>query len=124
MNSGAGIFVLVYLAIVVVEIAALWNLFTKAGRPGWASIIPLYNSYVLLKISGHSGWWLLLLFIPVLDIVLYIVWMVDLARSYGRGTGFGIGVLLLAPIFIPILAFSDSQYVGPGGAGSSRPALA
>ncbi|HUX85593.1 MAG TPA: DUF5684 domain-containing protein, partial [Chloroflexota bacterium] len=121
--AGTGIFILLYLAIVVVEIVAVWRLFTKAGRPGWASIIPIYNSYVLLKISGHSGWWLLLLCIPVLDVVLYIIWMIDLARSYGRGTGFGIGMLLLAPIFIPILAFSDSQYVGPNGA-VARPALA
>lgn len=123
MNAGASIFSLIYLAILVAELAAVWILYTKAGRPGWACLIPFYNTYVLLKIAGHSGWWLLLLFVPFLNVVLYIIWMIDLARSFGRGTGFGIGLLLLAPIFIPILAFGDSRYLGPVGSGG-RPALA
>lgn len=120
---GSAIIVLLYLAIAVVEVAAYWILFTKAGRPGWACLIPIYNTYVLLKITGHSGWWLLGLCVPLLNVVLYIILMIDLARSYGRGTGFGIGLILLAPIFIPILAFGDARYVGPTS-GGSQPALA
>lgn len=123
MNTASPVLFLFYLAIGIAEIAAGWILLTKAGRPGWASLIPVYNTYLLLKITGHSGWWILLLCVPLLNVVLYIIWMIDLARSYGKGTGFGIGLLLLAPVFMPILAFGDSRYVGPP-AGRNRPALA
>lgn len=123
MNSTSSVLLLIYLAIAIAELAAVWILFTKAGRPGWACLIPFYNTYVILKITGHSGWWILGFFVPLLNFVLYIILAIDLARSFGRGTGFGIGILLLSPIFIPILAFGDSRYLGPV-AGGNRPALA
>ena len=72
----------------------VWILLTKARRPGREPLLPFYNTYLLLKITGHSGWWVLLLCIPFLNIVLYINWMIDRARSYGRGTGVGIGLLI------------------------------
>jgi hypothetical protein len=109
--------IIIPLALVIFVIAALWKVFEKAGQPGWASIIPFYNSYVILKIAGKPGWWLLLYLIPVVNLVIHIIVMIDFARSFGQGTGFGIGLTFLSIIFMPILAFSDAKYIGaPGSA--------
>lgn len=77
------------------------------------AIIPLLNTYILLRIVGRPGWWLLLTLIPLVNIVIGIILMVGLARSFGHGVPFAIGLILLAPIFILILAFGSSRYVGP-----------
>ena len=98
----------------ILVIASLWRIFTKAGRPGWASIIPIYNTIVLLDVVGRPWWWLLLLLIPFVNIIVAVILYIDLAKSFGKGVGFGIGLLLLAPIFLPILAFGDARYVGLG----------
>jgi Family of unknown function (DUF5684) len=101
----------VWLAAVVVSIVAVWRLFEKAGRPGWASLIPFYNLVVMLQISGRSGWWLLGMFVPLLNIFVGIRLPFDLAKAFGRGIGFGFGLLFLSMIFAPILAFGDARYV-------------
>jgi hypothetical protein len=116
-SSGAGvgitIGVVVYVAIIVFEIAALWHVFVKGGRPGWAAIIPFYNYYVLLKVVGRPGWWLILYFIPFVNIVVWLIVAIDLAKSFGKGTGYGVAVFFLAFIFIPILGFGSASYTGP-----------
>jgi hypothetical protein len=94
----------------------MWKVYTKAGKPGWAVLIPIYNTYVLLEIVGREWWWLLLLFIPIVNIVVLIVVLFDLAKSFGKGTGFGFGLLFLSWIFIPILGFGDAKYMGPAAA--------
>jgi len=106
------VYPLVSLAIVVVLIAAYWRIFAKAGRPGWASLIPIYNIVTLLHITGRSGWWFLGMCVPLLNIFVLIRLVFELARAFGRGIGFGFGLLLLSPIFIPVLGFGASQYVG------------
>ena len=103
------------LAIMVLMIVAQWIVYTKAGKPGWACIIPIYNVIVLLQIVGKPWWWLLLMLIPVVNIILAI-WMINLlSKSFGHGVGFTLGLLFLSVIFYPILAFGDSKYVGPAG---------
>jgi Family of unknown function (DUF5684) len=121
-NGGGSAFVtLIYLIIAVVDIVAMWRLFTKAGQPGWAAIVPIYNLYVLVKIAGHEGWWVILYFIPLVNIVVWFIVAIDVAKNFGKSTGFGIGVALLSFIFIPILAFGDAEYVGPRpGMGASK----
>ena len=104
--------VVVVLAIAVLVIAGIWKVFVKAGHPGWAAIIPIYNLYILLKIAGRPGWWLLLFIIPVVSIVIAIIVAIDVAKSFGRGTGFGVGLAFLGPVFYPILGFGDSVYQG------------
>ena len=104
-----GIVVIIYLAILIFQIVALWKVFVKAGQPGWAIIIPIYNIYVLLQIAGKPGWWLLLLFIPVVNIVINALMYIEIANNFGKGIGFAIGLFLLPIIFFPILAFSDAQ---------------
>ena len=116
MEEGIGIVgILIYLVILVVLIAAQWKIFVKAGKPGWACIIPIYNIIVLLEIVGKPWWWLLLMLIPFVNIVLAI-WMTNLlSKSFGKNEGFTVGLILLGIIFYPILGFGDAQYQGPAG---------
>lgn len=107
------IVLLIYLAIIVLVIAGMWKMFTKAGQPGWAAIIPILNLYLLCKIAGRPGWWLILMFIPIVNFVVSIIVMLDIAKSFGKGVGFAIGLILLGFIFIPILGFGSAQYQGP-----------
>ena len=116
-SDGVGaIGILLYLAIVVFYLAALWKVYAKAGQPGWGCLIPIYNAYLLLKIAGRPGWWLLLLLIPIVNIVIVILVMIDVAASFGKGAGFAIGLILLGIVFVPILGFGSAQYRGPAAA--------
>lgn len=94
-----------------------WKIFTKAGQPGWAVLVPIYNLYVYTQIVKRPGWWILLYFASVIPVVgslaVLVVSIMDtirLAKVFGKGTGFGVGLLLLGVIFYPILAFGDSNY--------------
>ncbi len=106
--------ILIYLAVVVIYIAAEWKIYEKAGKPGWAVLIPFYNIYVLLKIVGRPGWWLLLFFIPLVNIIIGIIVTNDLAKSFGQGVGFTLGLIFLSPVFILLLGFGNYKYIGPG----------
>jgi len=107
--------IIIYVAIVVLMIASLWVIYTKAGKPGWAAIIPIYNIIVLLEIVGKPWWWLLLMLIPFVNIV-FAIWMTNLlSKSFGQNEGFTVGLLLLSIIFYPILAFGSAKYGGPAG---------
>jgi len=103
---------LIPLALFVLMIASAWIIFTKAGKPGWACLIPIYNIIVMLDVVGRPWWWLLLLLIPLVNIAIAVILCIDLAKAFGKGAGFGIGILLLGFIFYPILAFGDAQYEG------------
>ena len=101
--------------IVVIEVIGLWKIFTKAGKPGWASIIPIYNVIVLLEIIGKPLWWFLLLLIPCVNIIFVVIVINRLSKSFGQGAGFTIGLIFLGFIFYPLLGFGDYTYLGPGG---------
>jgi len=109
-----GVIIVIYLAIIVLMIASMWTIFSKAGKPGWASIVPIYNLIVLLEIVGKPWWWLLLMLIPIVNIVILIIVYHNLSLSFGKDGGFTVGLILLGIIFLPILAFGDAKYVGPG----------
>ena len=102
------LFWIFWLAFMILMIAACWKIFTKAGQPGWASIIPIYNWYILCKIVGRPGWWVILLLIPFVNFIVGIILCIDLAKSFGKGVGFGIGLILLGVIFFPILGFGSA----------------
>lgn len=108
---------LVWLAVVVLIVASMWTVFTKASQPGWACLIPFYNVYILLKISGKPGWWLILFLIPVVNLIIAIITYIALAANFGKGAGFAIGMVFLPIVFFPILAFGDATYapVATGG---------
>ncbi len=109
---GAVIGVLVGLAVFVFLVAALWMVFTKAGEEGWKSIIPIWNTIVILRMVGRPWWWVLLFIVPLVNIVVAFIVYIDLAKAFGKGVGFGVGMVLLSFIFIPILGFGDAEYQG------------
>jgi len=112
-NTATTIVLVVYLAILVLVVAGVWKVFEKAGEPGWAAIVPIYNLWVLVKISGRPWWWMILMFIPLVGIFAFLIISIDIAKSFGKGTGFGIGMWLLSPVFYPILGFGPATYQGP-----------
>ncbi len=103
---------LIYVLVFLFYLYCTWKIFVKAGKPGWASIIPIYNLLVELEIVGRPWYWLLLMFIPVVGIVLEIIVVFRMAKVFGHSTAFGFGLLFLSFIFIPILAFDSSTYLG------------
>jgi len=107
---------LIWLAVVLLMVASVWKVFDKAGEPGWAALIPLYNVVVLLKIVGRPIWWLLLVMIPFVNFIIGILVAMDLGKSFGQGAGYGLGLIFLPFIFYPMLAFGDASYRGPAAA--------
>jgi hypothetical protein len=115
-NNGSGmgmVGLLIWLAFVALMIVSAWKVYTKAGQPGWAAIIPIYNIIVLLKIAGKPWWWIFGFLVPLLNFVVMIVLSVSLARVFGKGIGFALGLIFLSFIFYPILAFGDATYTAP-----------
>ena len=105
----------IMLGLAILLIIANWRIYEKAGKPGWASIIPIYSTIVLLDIVGKPVWWLLLMFIPVVNIV-FAIWMTNLlSKSFGLDEGFTVGLILLPMIFYPVLGFGPYKYNGPAG---------
>ncbi len=105
--------IITYLALMVILIAAQWKIFEKAGKPGWAVLIPIYNTIVLLEIVGKPWWWILLFLIPGVNLI-FSIWMLNLlSKSFGKGVGFTIGLLFLSIVFLPILGFGEAEYIGP-----------
>ena len=115
--------IIIGLLIALFLIVAMWKVFTKAGQPGWASIIPIYNIYIWCKIVGRPAWWIILMLIPFVNFIIGIILCIDLAKSFGKGVGFGLGLAFLGVIFFPILGFGSAQYQGPT-AGSLAPRTA
>jgi len=99
-----------WLGIAVVMIAAMWKVFVKAGKPGWAAIVPIYNVIVLLEVVGKPAWWVVLFFVPFVNFVVAIIVLFALAKSFGKGGGFAIGLLLLPPVFYSVLAWGSARY--------------
>lgn len=110
--AGYLVFILV---LAVFMMIVQWKLHTKAGQPGWVQFIPIYGQIMFLKMIGRPWWWLLLCMLIIPAIILMFMIPFDLAKSFGKSTNFGFGLLLLAPIFCAILAFGDAKYVGPRG---------
>ena len=113
MDNAAGLIgSIVYLAVMVLMVAAMWKVFTKAGKPGWAAIVPIYNFIVLLEIAGKPLWWFILFLVPVVNFIAIILVSMAVAERFGKSSGFGSGLALLSPVFYPMLGFSDAQYRG------------
>jgi len=111
---GGTMMMIVWLVILVVLIIGLWKVFEKAGQPGWACIVPIYNVYILLKIVGKPGWWLVLYFIPFVNFVVAIIVAISLAKAFGRSPAFGVFLLFfLSMIGYLILGFGNDRYLGP-----------
>lgn len=101
------------IALIVVMIAAMWKVFTKAGQPGWAVLVPIYNLYIMTVIAKKPGWWLaMILLVPIANIVFLIMLYNGISKAFGKDSGFTVGLVLLGVIFWPILGFGDAQYIG------------
>jgi len=101
------------LAIYAAIAVGLGKLFEKAGRPGWAGWVPIYNMYLVTEISGREILWFILLFVPCINIVAAVLIWMDFAKAYGKDAMWGLGLAFLGFIFVPLLGFSDAKYVGP-----------
>jgi len=111
----SGVTLILFLVVIVVLVAAMWRVFTKAGEAGWKSIIPLYNTYIMLRIVNRPGWWLLLYLIPLVNLVVSIITSIDLAKAFGKTTAFGIfGLAIFSFVGYPMLAFDQkAKYTRP-----------
>lgn len=113
-GSGSGIGgvigLILYVALLIAILVGVGKTFVKAGKPGWACIIPIYNLIVLLEIARKPVWWFLLMLIPIVNFVIAIIVMLEVAKNFGKGTGFGLGLIFLSPIFWCILGYGDATY--------------
>ncbi len=120
-----GFFMIIWLAVLAVMVVSYWKIFTKAGREGWISIIPFYNTWTLAEIVGKPGWWgllPLLMIVPLINIiawipvvVVFVLIAIELAKVFGKDSAFAILLILLPVVGFPILAFSDAKYKAPAG---------
>jgi hypothetical protein len=109
--AGLGIgIVLLQLAIAIAVLAGLWKVFEKAGKPGWAALIPIYNLFVYAEVAGKPIWWALLMLVPCANIIVFILMSIGVAKNFGKSEGYGVGLGLLSFIFLPLLGFSDAKY--------------
>jgi len=115
--------VIFYVAIIVLMIASMWKIYAKAGQPGWAAIVPIYNIIVLLQIVKKPLWWIILCLIPLVNIIILIIIYNELSKAFGKGPGFTVGLILLGIIFFPILAFGDAKYMGNSASDTNSDAL-
>ena len=108
------LFMLVMLGVMAIMVVSAWKIFTKAGHPGWAAIVPIYNIYIMVLIAKKEAWWVILFFIPLVGFIANILVSIDIAKAFGKGAGFGLGMAFLPFIFYPLLAFGSATYQGGG----------
>lgn len=116
--------IIIYIAFIIAVVAGTWKAFEKAGEPGWAAIIPIYNFYIMTKMAGKPAWWIVLLLIPIVNLITLILISIPIAQKFGKGDGFGIGMAFLPFVFWPILGFGDATWQGSTNAvtaGSQMP---
>ena len=111
-SEGPAALVIIIFSLIITAfyVFCAWRIFEKAGKPGWAALIPFYNTLVQLEIVQRPWWWLLLMLIPALNLVLAVIIIFDLAKVFGKDNGFAFGLLFLAPIFVPVLALGSAAY--------------
>lgn len=110
IGDGLSLLSLVFWAL---SIVGLWRLFEKAGKPGWAALVPFYNLMVLLELLDHSAWWLLLLLLPLVGLIAWLILCADLAAAFGRGTWYAVGLCFVPGVFLPLLGLDGSHYRRP-----------
>jgi hypothetical protein len=104
----------------VLALVGWWKIFEKADEQGWKAIIPVYNIYVMLRIVGRPGWMVITFFIPFINLIMWVILMGNLAKSFGKGIAFVLGLIFLNPLFAIILGFGKAAYVGPTAEQNNR----
>jgi hypothetical protein len=117
-GMGTGMLI-VWIAIMVFMIVSWWIVFKKAGQPGWAILIPIYNFLIILRVAGKPWWWVFAILLPIIPLVglfLLLIAMIfifhGISKNFGQGAGFTVGLVLLSVVFVPILAFGDYKWQG------------
>lgn len=105
-------FVIFFLTALVIMVASMWKIYQKANKPGWTSLIPVYNVVILLEITNRPQWWIILCFVPFVNIVISLVLVYELAKAFGKDIGFTLGLIFLPFVFYPILGFGKAAYGG------------
>ncbi|MSV32258.1 MAG: signal peptidase I [Bryobacterales bacterium] len=106
------IFGILAIAVCVAMIAGIWKVFVKAGQPGWGCLVPIYNLILLLGMAGKPTWWIVLFLIPLVSLVAAVLVSIEIAKKFGQGTGYGLGLAFLPMFFFPMLGFGSAQYQG------------
>lgn len=112
-DGGGTVGFIASIVVLAVVIAGLWKAFEKAGEPGWAAIVPIYNLWVMVRISDNAWWWFVLFLIPIAQIVALIKVSIDVSERFGQGLLFGVGLWLVPVVFWPLLGFGDYEYRSP-----------
>ncbi|MGE5225699.1 MAG: DUF5684 domain-containing protein [Planctomycetaceae bacterium] len=115
-GGAAVLFLVLFVAIWILAGVAYYGIFKKASRPAWGAFVPIYNLVLLLEVVGRPVWWVLLFFIPIVNVVIVILVYNDLSKSFGKGVGFTLGLIFLSWIFLMILSFGSATYRGPAAA--------
>jgi hypothetical protein len=100
-------------------VASWWRIFAGAGLAGWGALVPIYNVYLMCRCAQRPGWWVLLFFVPGLNLVVWAMVLWDIAKEFGQSEGFAVGLIVLYPIFVPVLAFREAPYGGANGQGTA-----
>lgn len=111
VGGGFIVFYIISILFIILLLASMWRIFVKADRPGWAAIVPFYNSFTLFDISFGNGWIFLTTLVPCVNVIFMVILCFKLAKAFDKGVGFGVGLLLLPVVFIPLLAFGDAEFV-------------
>jgi hypothetical protein len=104
---------LISIGALILVAAGTWRVYEKAGEPGWASLIPIYNLIVWLRIAGERWWCILLYAIPGINVIVHILVLRDVARRFGKGALFAVGLCIAGFVFLPILGFGGAEYQKP-----------
>ncbi len=112
-SAAAMVVMAIYVVLIIVMIVANWKLNEKAGEPGWACLVPIYNVIVLGRMAGLTTLWIVLLFVPCVNIIALFMLNIKLAERFGKDAGFGIAMAFLPFICMPILAFGSARYEPP-----------
>jgi phage FluMu protein Com len=100
----------VFYFVMWMPLGGLWQMYLKAGEPGWSCLVPVYQLMVLARVAGKPAWWGLLLYVPVVQLVIWVLISLELAKRFDRGTDTAIGLIFLPPVFFCILGFGDAEY--------------
>ncbi|WP_222919532.1 DUF5684 domain-containing protein [Natrinema sp. SYSU A 869] len=111
-GGGSIVALIIGIAFTVAYIAGTWKTFAKAGQPGWAAIIPIYNWYIMFKIGGNEWWWVLVLFVPLVNIYAAYKMFAGVSNAFGQGIGFTLGLWFFGFVCFPLLGFGDYPYRG------------
>lgn len=108
------LFLIPYTIVMITLLSGMWKMFEKGGIPGILGLIPIVNFFFFAKLAGKPTWWGLLFFIPVVNVVVMIIILIEIAERFGRGTGTALGLIFLTAIFFCILGFGSAKYSKPG----------